>query len=79
MSQDTLQTEINQGVGTIRMNRPDVHNAQRAQDDWHGFAFRTPKLAPGEHKAQVYAVHSNGAGARRTLQLIGKPYKFTIQ
>ena len=27
MSQDTLQTEINQGVGTIRMNRPDVHNA----------------------------------------------------
>ena len=27
MSQDPLQTEINQGVGTIRMNRPDVHNA----------------------------------------------------
>ena len=27
MSQDTLQTEINQGVGTIRMNRPEVHNA----------------------------------------------------
>ena len=27
MSRDPLQTEINQGVGTIRMNRPDVHNA----------------------------------------------------
>ena len=27
MSQDPLQTDINQGVGTIRMNRPDVHNA----------------------------------------------------
>ena len=27
MSQDPLQTEINPGVGTIRMNRPDVHNA----------------------------------------------------
>lgn len=27
MSQEPLQTEINQGVGTIRMNRPDVHNA----------------------------------------------------
>ena len=27
MNQDILQTEINQGIGTIRMNRPDVHNA----------------------------------------------------
>jgi len=64
---------------TANQYRPDVHNAKRAEDDWHGFAFRTPKLAPGEHQVQVYAVHSNGAGARRTLQLIGKPYKFTIQ
>jgi len=27
MNQDTLQTEIRDGVATIRMNRPDVHNA----------------------------------------------------
>ena len=27
MTQDTLQTEIGKGIGTIRMNRPDVHNA----------------------------------------------------
>jgi len=27
MTQDTLQTELAAGVATIRMNRPDVHNA----------------------------------------------------
>lgn len=27
MDQDTLQTAISEGVATIRMNRPDVHNA----------------------------------------------------
>jgi methylglutaconyl-CoA hydratase len=27
MTQDTLQTEIRDGVATIRMNRPEVHNA----------------------------------------------------
>ena len=59
--------------------RPDVHEAKRAEDDWHGFVFQTPKLQTGEHEARVYAVHSNGAGARRTLQLIGKPYRFRIE
>src|SRR5215510_250673 len=42
--------------------RPDVHDAKRAQDDWHGFAVRTPGLAAGEHEARAYAVHSNGRG-----------------
>src|SRR2546423_1754744 len=27
--------------------RPDVHAAQRADDDWHGFVFKTPNLLPG--------------------------------
>ncbi len=58
--------------------RPDVHEAKRAQDDWHGFVFRTPSLQVGDHEARVYAVHSSGAGVRRTLQLIGKPYRFRI-
>jgi hypothetical protein len=58
--------------------RPDVHLAKRAQDDWHGFAFKTPKLLAGEHEARVYAVYSNGAGSRRTLQLVGKPFRFRI-
>ena len=67
------------GNTTANQYRPDVHQARRADDDWHGFAFRTPQLSRGEHQARVYAVHSNGAGARRTLQLIGKPYKFVIE
>ena len=59
--------------------RPDVHRARRADDDWHGFVFSTPHLPVGEHEARVYAVHSNGSGARKTLQLIGKPYRFRIE
>ena len=59
--------------------RPDVHAAQRAQDDWHGFVFNTPRLATGEHEARVYAVHASGAGARLTLQLIGRPIRFHVE
>jgi hypothetical protein len=66
------------GDVTASEYRPDVHTAKRADDDWHGFVFRTPSLLPGEHQARVYAVHSNGGGTRRTLQLIGKPYLFRI-
>src|SRR5262245_45054135 len=56
--------------------RPDVRQAKRAADDWHGFVFTTPQLPVGNHEARVYAVHSDGSGARRTLQLIGKPFRF---
>ena len=58
--------------------RPDVREARRAADDWHGFVFRTAPLPPGEHEARVYALYSGGAGTRRTLQLIGKPFRFRI-
>jgi len=66
-------------AGTANQFRPDVHDSKRAGDDWHGFAFRMPSLKPGDHEARVYAVHSNGAGARLTLQLIGKPYNFRVE
>lgn len=59
--------------------RPDVHEAKRAEDDWHGFAFQTPPLQAGEHEARVYALYSGGAGIRRTLQLIGKPFRFQVE
>jgi hypothetical protein len=58
--------------------RPDVHEARRADDDWHGFVFQTPRLSSGEHEARVYAVYSNGGGSRQTLQLIGKPFRFRV-
>jgi hypothetical protein len=56
--------------------RPDVHAANRAQDDWHGFIFNLPALSAGEHEARVYAMHVAAGSERRTLQLIGKPLQF---
>jgi hypothetical protein len=58
--------------------RPDVHEAKRAEDDWHGFVFQTPMLRAGEHEARVYALYASGAGSRRTLQLIGDPFRFRV-
>jgi hypothetical protein len=71
--------DVYAGNATSNQFRPDVHNAGRAYDDWHGFSFSTPKLLRGDHEARVYAVHSNGGGIRRTLQLIGKPYNFHVE
>ena len=56
--------------------RPDLREAKRAEDDWHGFVFKLPPIPPGEHEARVYAAHDGGS--RRTLQLIGKPLRFRI-
>ena len=58
--------------------RPDVAAAGRADDDRHGFQFTSPALPPGEHEARVYAVHASGDGARRALQLLGKPLRFRV-
>ena len=58
--------------------RPDVHQAQRADDDWHGFVFHTPSLIPGEHLARVYAVHRGASDTRISLQMIGKPIRIRI-
>lgn len=58
--------------------RPDVHEARRAEDDWHGFVFQTPPLPAGNHEARVYALYSSGNGSRQTLQLIGKPFRFRV-
>jgi hypothetical protein len=58
--------------------RPDVREAKRAEDDWHGFVVQTPALRAGEHEARVYALYASGAGSRRTLQLIGNPFRFRV-
>jgi hypothetical protein len=67
-------------VANARANvsRPDIVAAGRARDEWHGFAFNTASLQSGAHVARVYAVHESGGGARRTLQLIGKPVRFVV-
>lgn len=58
--------------------RPDLHQAQRADDDWHGFVFQTPPLGAGDHEARVFAVHRGGSNERRTLQIVGKPLHFRV-
>ena len=58
--------------------RPDVREAQRATDDWHGFVFKTPPLAPGRHEARVFAVYRGGSAERKTLQIVGKPLQFQV-
>jgi hypothetical protein len=58
--------------------RPDLSQAGRAEDEWHGFVFKTPVLSPGEHQASVYLLHRGASPARRTLQIIGKPLRFTV-
>lgn len=60
--------------------RRDVYEAGRAADERHGFSFDTPAaLRPGEHEARVYAAHESDEGARRTLQLIGRPLSFRVE
>lgn len=64
---------------TAHLPRPDVLAAGRAEDELHGFSFKTPALAPGEHEARVYAVHASGNETRRTLHQIGFTRKFVIE
>lgn len=59
--------------------RPDIVATQLAENEKHGFFFATPALEEGEHEARVYAVHESGEGARRTLQLVGKPFRFITE
>ena len=66
------------GDAVADRSRPDVKAAAQAADEWHGFGFDTPKLERGEHEARVYAMHESGGGARRTLQLVGKPVRFRV-
>src|SRR6266446_2428015 len=52
MTKDTLQTKINEGVATIWMNRPDVHNAF----DDHLIAELTAKLRRLDQAPEVRVV-----------------------
>ena len=63
------------GSQVAELSRPDVSAAGWAKDEWHGYNFAVPELAPGEHEARVYALHRSGD--RFTLQLLGDPIRFT--
>jgi hypothetical protein len=60
-------------------SRPDVRDAGRATDEWHGYYFQTPPLEAGEHEARIYAVHRMSGDQLRTLHLIGIPHRFHVE
>lgn len=60
-------------------SRPDIVASHLAENEKHGFFFLTPVLEEGEHEARVYAVHASDEETRRTLQLIGKPFRFITE
>jgi hypothetical protein len=60
-------------------SRPDVRDAGRAADEWHGYLFQTPPLEAGEHEARIYAVHGITGDQLRTLHLIGIPHRFRVE
>jgi hypothetical protein len=54
----------------------DIRQASNAPDHSHGFVFKMPQLAAGEHEARVYILHRGRSASRRTLQIIGNPVRF---
>jgi hypothetical protein len=61
---------------TANESRSDVRQRNGGSDDPHGFVFKTPQLAAGEHEARVYILHRGVTPSRRTLQIIGNPIRF---
>jgi hypothetical protein len=62
--------------GSANQYRPDVRAALWAKDDWHGYSFKLPTLAPGKHVAAIYGLHMSGGGRRQTLQLLGNTMSY---
>jgi hypothetical protein len=59
--------------------RPDVFEAGRSLDAYHGFVFTLPPLPPGRtYEARVYAMHETGEATRRTLQEFGVAKQFDV-
>jgi hypothetical protein len=59
------------GAQYARSSRPDIVQAGLARDGMHGFLFIPMDLDRGRYEARVYALHTSGKGARKTLQQIG--------
>ena len=59
-------------------SRPDLSSAGWAMDEWHGYIFVIKSLQEGPHEARVYALRNSGNEARKSLQLMGTPIKFSV-
>jgi hypothetical protein len=59
--------------------RPDVFEAGRSLDAYHGFVFNLPPLPQGRtYEARVYAMHRTGDATRRALQEFGATKRFGV-
>jgi hypothetical protein len=59
-------------------SRPQVVAGGWAADEWHGFTIPVSQIESGNHEARVFALHTSGRGARKTLQLVGHAFRFQI-
>ena len=66
------------GRAVANQSRADVVAAGWSKDEWHGYTFAISSVPAGIHEARVYALHDSEEGARKTLQLIGDPIRFTV-
>lgn len=64
--------------GTADMPRPDVVAAGHARDERCGYRFVLPQLGAGQHEVRIYSSHRVAIGNYRTLQLTGRPLRFTL-
>jgi hypothetical protein len=59
--------------------RPDVFEAGRSLDAYHGFVFNLPTLPPNQtYEARVYAMHETGDPTRRALQQFDVAKQFSV-
>ncbi|MDQ2921262.1 MAG: hypothetical protein M3R52_06605 [Acidobacteriota bacterium] len=59
-------------------SRPQVVAGGWATDELHGFTIPVSAMELGNHEGRVYAIHNNGRGARKTLQLLGHVFHFQV-
>ena len=59
-------------------SQPEIVAGGWSTDEWHGFTIPVSAMESGYHEARVYAIHTSGHGARKTLQLLGHPFRFLV-
>ena len=63
---------------TASESRPEIVAGGWSTDEWHGFTIPVSAMESGYHEARVYAIHGSGRGARKTLQLLGRSFRFLV-
>lgn len=68
------------GRSVADASRPDVLEAGRSLDAYHGFVFNLPPLPPGRtYEARVYAMHQTADAKHRALQEFAGAKQFAVR